>query len=236
MGLSTTERGVRAVGVELVQDLSHLSSPVQGYLRRLRHRIKTILSDGSRTDTYVADVVDRAADMRDAVTIAVYARPQGRPVGETRILLRRQLRYGAFLATGTAVVTELLAGVMEDGEAPEVTAARELGEEASILATPEQVARLGGPIFVLPSILTERIYPMAAEVTPEVLEAAVARPPPGDGTPFEAGAELLIVSLDEARRWMAVDADSAAPGEPILCDLKTELVLARLERALEASP
>ena len=45
----------RVVGVEIIQDISRISSPIDGFLRRMRVRAKSLLSDGTRTDTYVMD-------------------------------------------------------------------------------------------------------------------------------------------------------------------------------------
>ncbi len=216
-----------AAGVELVQDISALSSPVRGYLVRLRHRLKTVLDDGSRTETYIADVVDRAPDKRDAVTIAIYAPAE--TVMETKVLLRRQLRYGAYLATGAPLVTELPAGVIE-GEDPRETTVRELWEEASIEVTPDDVMSLGPPFYALPSILTERIHPTAVAVTEAVLDASIRSTPEGDGSPFEEGAELFVCTLGEALDRTQRDDDGS---HDVIADAKTELVLARLAAALD---
>jgi len=212
------------LGAELIQDLSAVSPPVSGYLRRHRHRIKTLLSDGTRSDAFVVDVIDRAD--RDAVCVAIWARAPR--LEDTLLLLRRQFRYGAYLASGAPSVIELVAGVIERGETPEVTGARELREEAGLLAEPSHLQRLGPPVFALPSILTERIFPLAAEVEPAVLRRATETPSAGDGSPFEDGAEMFVLTLGETKAWMAREG-----GPDAIADAKTELVLARLERAIE---
>src|SRR6185369_8190501 len=116
----------RAVAVELIQDISGISSPLEGFLRRHRHRLKTILSDGQRTDVYVADFCDRAADRRNAIAVAAYARDPGGDPMDAWILLRRQMRYAAYLVTGQPLTTEVIAGILEGDEALEEAVIREV--------------------------------------------------------------------------------------------------------------
>ena len=219
----------RAIGVELIQDISAISAPISGFLRRHRHRVKTSLDDGTRTDAYVADFVDRAPDRRNAIACAVYARTAD--LGSTRLLLRRQVRYAAFLVTGQPLTTELIAGLIEGDETPEDCAVRELYEEAGLTVELTAVTRLGLPFFILPGVLTERIYPVAVEVPEAALEAALGELPPGDGSPFEEGAELIAPTLAEAYAMMDVPA-SGDPAARFIADAKTELILDRLRRRL----
>jgi ADP-ribose pyrophosphatase len=214
-----------AASIDLIQDISAISSPVEGYLRRYRHRIKTRLSDGSRTDVFVADYVDRASHQRDAVGVVLFAR--GDTSMSARVLLRRQLRYAAYIALGAPLVTEVVAGLIERPETPEQTAVRELYEEVGIEVAPDAVKRLGKPFFILPGLLPELMYPIAIELTPQLLEAACEAMPSGDGSPFEQGAEHVIMTIEEAI------ATSCAPGANVdVADSKTELLLRRLEQGL----
>lgn len=222
----------RAVDIELVQDLSRISSPVDGYLRRYRHRLKTVFDDGHRSDVYVADYVDRDPSKRDATAVAAYVPATSGEVADTIILLRRQVRYGAFVAARRPTTTELIAGLIEDEEAPEVCVVREMWEEAGLEVAPEKIRRLGKPFFILPGIFTERIVPMAVELTGAELALALSEPPPGDGSAHEAGADLLQLTLGEIFERI----ESEAPADPralVIDDAKTELVLARLWRVLE---
>jgi ADP-ribose pyrophosphatase len=185
------------VGVELVQDLSRLSSPVEGYLRRHRQRVKTRLDDGSRTETYVVDYVDREPHRRDAVAIAIHGAVPAR-VEDTRILLRRQVRYAAYVVAGRPLTTEVFAGLIEGGERPEEATLREVWEEAGIEIEPGQIHALGPPFFMLPGIFTERVFPVAVQVPDQTLVASLELEPPGDGSPFEMGSDALILTLGEA--------------------------------------
>jgi 8-oxo-dGTP pyrophosphatase MutT (NUDIX family) len=216
----------KAIGVELVQDISAISPPLTGFLRRHRHRVKTILSNGSRTDTYVVDYLDRASGTRDAAVFAPYATSPTGKLSETRVLLRRQVRYAAWLVTKEPLTTELMAGVIEQGETAAECVVRELREEAGIEAPLSVMRSLGRPLFILPGTLTERIFPIALEVPGELLDRPELLFAAGDGSPFEEGAELLVLSLAEIER--AIDQGRIA-------DAKTELVISRLARSLEAA-
>jgi ADP-ribose pyrophosphatase len=221
----------RPVAVELIQDISGISSPTEGFLRRLRHRVKTVFSDDTRTDTYVVDYIDRDPSRRDAIGVAVYSLDPEASVEETRVLLRRQVRYAAYQITGQALTTELIAGLIEGGERPEQTTVRELLEEAGLTIQERDVRSLGPPFFVVPGTMTERMFPVAVQVSAEMLETARFVPPGGDGSPFEEGAEHEIVTLAEA--FARIDRGPGA--EPYLADAKTELILGRLWRTLEGA-
>jgi ADP-ribose pyrophosphatase len=227
------DRGETVTGVHLVQDISTLSSPVEGFLRRHRHRVKSVLGD-HRTDTFAVDFVDRAVDRRDAVAVVAYAPPQeGAAPERARVLLRRQLRYAVHLVTGEPMFTELVAGVLERPESVASAAVRELAEEAAIAVTEDAIRPLGPPCFTAPGAMTERLYLVEVELPAGALEAALATALPGDGSPFEAGAELLVAELGDALAGLAGPAD--APH--LVADAKTELGLRRLlERLRGARP
>jgi ADP-ribose pyrophosphatase len=75
-------------------------------------------------------------------------------VGEREVLLIRQYRYAA-----GGVIYEVPAGKLEEGEAPEVCAVRELEEEAGQRAG--RIERLGA-IWTTPGFTDERIHLFAA--------------------------------------------------------------------------
>jgi 8-oxo-dGTP pyrophosphatase MutT (NUDIX family) len=119
--------------------------------------------------------------------------------------------------------TELVAGILETGEsdwpAIQARAAAEAHEEAGLRVVASAVERLGPASFPTPGMFAERFYFVAAEV----LDPDAAESPPGDGSPFEEGAALEWVRLDEA----LARCDS---GE--IVDMKTELALRRLRARL----
>lgn len=222
-------KGSLAVGVELIQDISGLSKPLEGFLRRYRHRAKTLLSDGTRTDVYVADFIDRDPSQRDAVVVGLFSHARGQPPRSALVLVRRQMRYAVYLATGAPLFTEVVAGLIESPELPEEAAVREVLEETGIEVDRGAVAALGPAFFAVPGTLTERMVPMAARVSESALRAAAGPAPRGDG-PMEEGAEHLVMTLGEA--LSAMNPDPRAPPAFPITDAKTEIVFRRLEAAL----
>ena len=217
----------RAVGVELIQDLSAVSSPTKGFLRRHRHRVKTQLSDGTRTDTYVVDYVDRPAGRRDAVGVVAYQRAA--TPGETIVLLREQVRYPPLIVGAKPTLIEVPAGLIEGEEPAEAAAVRELFEEAGIQVDVANAKCVGGAFFPSPGILTERISIVVVEVPADVFDQPLA--PPGDGSAMEEGAVLMTMSLDDA---LALADRGGTDDELQITDAKTELGLFRLKRMLES--
>jgi 8-oxo-dGTP pyrophosphatase MutT (NUDIX family) len=215
-----------ATGIELIQDISDVSNPLEGFLHRHRHRAKTRLSDGKRTDVYVADFIDRDPARRNAVTIVIASLDQGRAANVVQVLLRRQVRYAAYLVNQEPLFLELVAGVIESPETPNETTRRELYEETGLDVPIERISTLGEPFFVLPGTVTEQLVPMLAVIPEETLLSAIGSVPPGDGSPMEEGADLVAMTLEEAL--------ARARGElqPSIRDAKTEIGLSRLERAL----
>jgi 8-oxo-dGTP pyrophosphatase MutT (NUDIX family) len=209
-------------GVELVQDVSRLSSPVDGFLRRHRHRVKTTFDDGSRTETYLVDYADRVVERREAVVVVVYAK--GPTPEETLLLLRSQLRYPVYVVEGRPCFLELIAGVLEHPESVAACVVRELAEEAGIDVDEGMVVPLGPAFYPLPAAFTERLHLAAVELPVETIRAVVGSSPDGDGSPFEEGAELIALTMGEALR--IIDQGLQQPHR--LDDAKTELGLRRL--------
>lgn len=229
--MSEDQRAPRVIRVEMVQDLSRVSSPVEGFLRRYRHRAKSLLSDGTRTDTYVVDYVDRAPERRHAVCVLPYVVDPNEDPGRTQVILRAQMRYPVHLVTGRPALIEAIAGIVEGDEPPLQTGARELWEESGIEVEPDQVFSLGAPFFPSPGVLTEMVHVLAVEVPARVLEPGALPPPPTDGSLMEVGAELLAFTLEDA--LALTGAPSSA--ELFLADAKTEIAMYRLRAHLEGS-
>lgn len=217
-----------AVGVEVLQDVSRIASPVDGFVRRYRHRAKTRLSDGTRTEAYVADYIDRAPGRRDAVAVVVYI-PDPQP-GRSLVILRQQLRYPVWIATGAPLMTEVVAGVLEGDERPEDTARREVAEETGLSVDADAVVRLGGPFYPSPGVMTEMVYVVAARLPPDTLNAPLPVAP-GDGSPMEDGARLIAVALDDALA-LPSGPPTADVDRVTLCDAKSEIALRRLREWL----
>jgi 8-oxo-dGTP pyrophosphatase MutT (NUDIX family) len=218
-----------AVSVEVVQDLSEMSRPLEGYLRRRRVRARTVLSDGLRTDPYVVDWVERAHHRRDAAAVVLFT-PAASP-GTARVLLRRQVRVPLHQVLGEPLCLELVAGLREDDEPWTRCARRETHEEAGLWVDEGDFFELGPPIFPVPASFTEQIVLFGVEV-PD-LDHAVSGEllPPGDGSPLEAGADLWVVSLEEALA-LCETAPKTRDDGLFIADAKTEIGLRRLHARL----
>ncbi|MBK8480103.1 MAG: NUDIX hydrolase [Proteobacteria bacterium] len=198
-----------------------------GFLALRRCRLRHWDGQGAASPPFVIDVVERSLGT-DAVVVLPFAR---RP---DRVLLRRGLRPAlrlgraqGLLREGTAaplLQLEAVAGVVErdDKGAVELLrrAALELHEEAGLQVAETALRPLGPPAFLSPGLMAERIYFFAVEAA---LTAEPACPPAGDGSPFELGATLELLELDEAL---------ARCGRGEIEDLKTECALRRLAQWL----
>lgn len=216
----------RAADVELIQDLTTVSRPDSGYLRRRRVRARTLLSDGTKTAPYIVDWVERAPGREDAVALVVHA--ESDDPRDPWVLLRRQLRVPLHRVTGCPLSLELVAGILEPERAPAEMAAIEAWEEAGLEVRPEQIRPLGQPTFPVAASFTERIHLMEVEVEPQALDHLSV--PPTDGSPMEAGADLWRSRLSSALGLAHVP--PSAEGELFLVDAKTEIGLHRLARRL----
>jgi ADP-ribose pyrophosphatase len=190
-----------------------------GHLRLRRMRMRLVLSDGSRTGEGSWDYVERPMGL-DAVVVALFRR---RADGPVEVLLRHGVRvpvqFGRPEKPPVVLFPELVAGIVEPGDDVFQRAAAEAMEEAGLLLQPTSVQLLGPAIFPTPGMCAEVFHFVSCEVAPD----AVAHPPTGDGSPFEEGARLEWVLLDEALARCARGA---------IRDMKTELGLRRLREQL----
>ena len=195
-----------------------------GFLEIRRLRLRNRRADGSVSAPYVCDSIARPYG-QDAVVAVVFART---PAG-VQVLVRAGLRPA--LAFGRAperaplpepppgvFFTELVAGVIEDGDRGEpglrARASHEIAEEAGFAVDPSAILLLGAGMYPSPGSMIEKFYFVAAEVDPRAQQ-----PLAGDGSPMEEGART---------RWLALDDAIAACERGDIPDLKTELGLRRL--------
>jgi ADP-ribose pyrophosphatase len=193
-----------------------------GFLRIRRVRLRVRRSDGTLSRQGLYDFIERPMG-NDAVVLVLWHRAAE---GGVRVLLRHAPRVPLYFrdpAIG-AEHTEVVAGVLEKGEddwpAIRKRAADEAHEEGGIVIAPDAVERLGSASFPTSGMFSELFHFVAAEVKDP--DAAVV--PPTDGSPFEEGASLEWVALDEALRRC---------DEGRIVDLKTELALRRLRAKIE---
>jgi ADP-ribose pyrophosphatase len=157
----------------------------------------------------------------DAVVIAAHFNDAGVRHVYLRSAVRPPCAFRSVPPHHDGILWELPAGLVEPGEDPAATAARELGEELGFEATAAQMQPLGGWTFPCPGVIGERHIYFAIEVDPRH-----RRTPTEDGSALERAASILPLSLVEAL-------DHARTGA--IRDGKTELGLRRLMEILYAA-
>jgi ADP-ribose pyrophosphatase len=209
--------------IEVIEDFTPRAKCDEGFLHVRRMRCRNRRSDGSASAEYRVDVMDRPR--LDAVAVLVHRRGEG---GEREVLTRKNLRPAAWFRKDKSpaipdgrellFIDEIVAGLLEPEDKGEVglraRAAAEVREEAGFTVSPERIELLGAGFFVVPGILSERIYPAAVDVT-----GLDQQPPSGDGSPLEEGGWT---------RWWRAGALLDACREGAVPDAKTELLLCRL--------
>ena len=214
---SPDERGVEVEGFELTSDQRVGEG---GYLRLRRMRMRLLLSDGRRTEEGSWDYVERPIGL-DAVVVALYRRRA--PAVE--VLLRHGVRvpvqFGRPERPSAVLFPELVAGIVEAGDDLAERACAEAMEEAGLHVAPASVETLGPASFPTPGMCAELFHFVCCEVAAD----AAVHPASGDGSPFEQGARLEWVALEEALA-------RCESGE--IRDMKTEIGLRRLARRLAA--
>jgi len=205
--------------LELVEDISPLAPA--GFLRLIRRRLRGKFPDGTRSQPFAYDEVDRRAI--DAVVIAAHFVQGGQRWVYLRSALRPPLRFrdparspGGSRETGA--LWELPAGLIEPGEQSTGgvlrAGCRELREELGFLALEGDLQMLGPPIWPSPGVLSERLYFVQLVVQPERREE-----PSLDGSALERHGRVVAVPLERAL-------ELCRSGR--IQDAKTELALRRL--------
>ena len=202
-----------------------------GFLAIRRLRLRNRHPDGTLSREYICDFVERPKGV-DAVVLVLYRRH----AGAVEVLLRDGLRPALVLGRDPARVpiadardyfmfTEVVAGIIEEGEVGEAAvrarAVDEAFEEAGARIDPADVELLGSA-FPSPGMTSERFLFAAARMPPAEEGQALATAQ-GDGSPMEEGATSRWVELGRAIHL-------CTSGE--IEDAKTEIVLRRLDDKL----
>ena len=209
------------IQLELLEDLSP-SAPA-GFLRLLRRRFVATYPDGSRSQPFVYDEVDRTAI--DAVVIVAHFVAEG---GARHVYLRSALRPPVVFRDRArsplpahdppGSIWELPAGLIETAEQSSrglrAGALRELFEELGFRGDPDALVELGPSTFPAPGIIAERHFYFALEVVPEQRAEPVL-----DGSALEHEGVVFSLPVDEA---LALCRSGG------IVDAKTELGLRRL--------
>lgn len=193
------------------------------YLRLRRVHLRNVYQDGSFSEPYFCEFVDRPAHGTDAVVVGLWRKKKGAVQVLLRQGLRPALRFGRKQGSQPQPVSRLweaVAGILEPGdlglEGIKHRAVLEAWEEAGVQLPQTDVCFLGPAMFASPGMTPEAFHFLAAEVKTEPMR------PPGDGSPMEQGAETAWFLLDEAL-------SKCETGE--IVDLKTEVLLRRLKTA-----
>jgi ADP-ribose pyrophosphatase len=205
-----------AIGLVVARDRSAEARAVGGFLDVRRLDLVARYPDGTESAPFPYDVAARAA--LDAVIIAACYVEEG----VRHVFLRSAVRPPCALRPVPPMhdgsLWELPAGLVEPGEEPAGSAARELGEELGFAAGPEAMRPLGEWTFPAPGMIGERHLYYAVDVDPRARAV-----PTEDGSALERAAAILALpvadAIEHCRRGTIRDA-------------KTELALRRLVEAM----
>ena len=209
------------VVLEEVEDLT--PAAVAGFLTLRRTRFVARYTDGSASEPFVYDTVDRKA--LDAVVVVAHHRDAS---GALNVFLRSAIRPPLMMRAPEqrpipekptlGELWEVVAGLVEPDEcSPEGLlrcAVRELEEELGFSVKADDVLPLGPSSFPAPGVLGERHHYFHVAVDP-----ARRTPPTEDGSVLERDAVITSVPLTTAMELVR-------SGE--IEDAKTELALRRL--------
>jgi ADP-ribose pyrophosphatase len=157
----------------------------QGYLRVNRLRLRHELFAGGMGQILTREVIERG----DAVAVLPYD-----PIRDAVVLIE-QFRIGAFAhGDDDPWLIEIVAGIVEDGEAPEAVALREADEEAGLAVTALLPV---AAYYASPGIVTERVQVYCGRV--DAGEAAGVHGLAGEGEDIR----VLVLGFDAAMRALA---------------------------------
>jgi len=211
--------------LELIEDLSPAQD--QGFLRLIRRRYRLHYPDGTVSEPFIYDAIDRAA--LDAVVIAAHFRDHSstphvylRSAFRPPLTLRKRGDWPSTEGRAEGALWELPAGLVEPSEhsAEGVVRAaqRELEEELGFSVPLSALRELGPSAFPAPGFVGERHFFFQVEVSPNE-----QREPGLDGSALERFGVIEHVPLAEALALCRAG---------VIEDSKTELALRRLAEVL----
>lgn len=212
------------IRLELLDDLS--PADPGGFLRLVRRRFRAHYPDGSVSEPFLYDAIERRAI--DAVVIVAHYQAGEGPYVYLRSSLRPPL-FNRGSDRGPFVVPEprgslweLPAGLVEEKDqteiGPQLTAQRELHEELGFQVPLERVLPLGPAMLPAPGFVAEQHFYFHVEVDPETRAE-----PALDGSALEHFGKVVALSLGDALSMCR---------EGTIQDAKTELGLRRLAEEL----
>jgi len=216
--------------IDVLDDASDSTPSSAGFIRVRRLTMRATYEDGTRSEAFRYDVVDR--DALDAVLMLLHA-PRADAPTDPLVVLRTAMRPPLAMrahrsltvpdARTEPLLWELPAGLIEANERGEdgmlATAARETEEETGYVIAPERFARLGAAVYLSPGLCAEKIHVVHATVDPAARSAVTST------EAVEHGSRIEWVPLSDAIA-------RADRGE--IEDCKTELALRRFAAQLAA--
>lgn len=201
-----------AIQLVVARDLGGEARALGGFLDVRRLELVARYPDGTASAPFPYDVAARAA--LDAVVIAACYVESGVRHVYLRSAVRPPCALRPLPPEHDGSLWELPAGLVEPGEDPAATAARELGEEVGFAATAADMRPLGPWTFPAPGMIGERHLFYAVDVDP-----AARTVPTEDGSPLERAASVIALPVAEALEHCR---------RGTIRDAKTELALRRL--------
>jgi len=216
------------IGLEITEDYTGGSRCDEGYLRVKRRKMRARYADGSNSDEFKYDVVERWN--QDAVAILLHGVRNGvryivlrsairPPLALRENLLAGAVEYPAGVSRGE--LWEIPAGLVEkderDAKGLVTCAVRETEEEVGLTIREEDVRPLGGAMLPSSGIIGECVFLYECEV-----DTSRAHSPEGDGA-LERNARVIEVPFEQALDWC---------DRGLLPDAKTELAIRRFARRL----
>lgn len=205
-----------AIVLAISRDRTAEARATGGFLNLRRVELVARYPDGAESRPFQYDLATREA--LDAVVIAAYFRSPAGPHVFLRTAVRPPCALRPIAPAHDGSLWELPAGLVEPGEEPSESAARELGEELGFAAGSEDMKPLGEWTFPCPGIIGERHLFYAIEV-----DAGARAEPTLDGSALEHAAAILALPLADALQHCRTGA---------VRDAKTELGLRRLAEHL----
>jgi ADP-ribose pyrophosphatase len=204
------------IHILIARDRTDESRARGGFLDVRRLDLVARYPDGTESSSFAYDIAQRAA--LDAVVIAAHFIAGGTRWVYLRSAIRPPCALRAIPPEHDGALWELPAGLVEPGEEPSATAARELGEELGFRALQADMQPLGHWTFPAPGIIGERHIFYAVEV-----DARTRAAPAGDGSALERAATIIALPVSDAIEYCRLG---------IIRDSKTELALRRLAETL----
>jgi ADP-ribose pyrophosphatase len=183
-----------------------------GFLNVSRVDLVVNYPDGTHSPPFPYDIASRSA--LDAAVIVAYFDVSGIRHVYLRSAVRPPCALRALPPEHPGSLWEVPAGLVEPGEDPASTAARELGEELGFSADASAMRELGGWTLPVPGMIAERNVFYSIEVDPSARAT-----PTEDGSALERSAAICAIPLPQALQHCRTGS---------IRDAKTELALRRL--------